>query len=159
MKFYLKLRDFFDIGKGSSFFGRKKTSGGMQVFGGVMYGLLMIMYVALNDTSIKVKIALIVLFLLAAGDMIFRGVHTLKMTKENPSYVDDIPEIDKDERGREMLHFAAYTSLLVSYFLGLIAGLVLVFLDLDQAGIAVLVFVCIQQMIFDIFRICEEKLN
>lgn len=159
MKFYLKLRDFFDIGEGSRFFGRKKASGGMQVFGGVMYGLLMIMCVALNDTSIKVKIALIVLFLFAAGDMILRGVHTLKMTKENPGYVDDIPEIDRDERGREMLRFAAYTSLLVSYFLGLIAGLVLVFLDLDQAGIAVLIFVCIQQMIFDIFRICEEKLN
>ncbi|MGN0638447.1 MAG: hypothetical protein ACI4J0_08745 [Huintestinicola sp.] len=159
MKFYLKIRDFFDIGKGSRFFGRKKASGGMQVFGGVMYGLLMIMCVALNDTSIKVKIALIVLFLLAAGDMILRGVHTLKMTKENPGYVDDIPDIDRDERGREMLRFAAYTSLLVSYFVGLIAGLVLVFLDLDQAGIAVMVFVCIQQMIFDIFRICEEKLN
>lgn len=159
MKFYLKLRDFFDIGKGSRFFGRKKASGAMQIFGGVMYGLLMVMAVALNDTSIKVKIALIVLFLLAAGDMILRGVHTLKMTKENPGYVDDIPEIDRDERGREMLHFAAYTSLLVSYFVGLIAGLVLVFLDLVQAGIAVMVFVCIQQMIFDIFRICEEKLN
>ncbi|MDD6990454.1 MAG: hypothetical protein PUI48_01350 [Oscillospiraceae bacterium] len=131
----------------------------MQIFGGVMYGLLMVMAVALNDTSINVKIALIVLFLLAAGDMILRGVHTLKMTKENPGYVDDIPEIDRDERGREMLRFAAYTSLLVSYFLGLIAGLVLVFLDLEQAGIAVMVFVCIQQMIFDIFRICEEKLN
>ena len=159
MKFYLKLRDFFDIGKGSRFFGRKKASGGIQVSGGVMYGLLMVMVVAVNDTSIKVKIALIVLFLLAAGDMILRGVHTLKMTKENPGYVDDIPEIDKDERGREMLHFAAYTSLLVSYFVGLIAGLVLMFLDLEQAGIAVMVFVCIQQMIFDIFRICEEKLN
>ena len=159
MKFYLKLRDFFDIGKGSRFFGRKKASGAMQIFGGVMYCLFMVMAVALNDTSIKVKIALIVLFLLAAGDMILRGVHTLKMTKENPGYVDDIPEIDRDERGREMLRFAAYTSLLVSYFLGLIAGLVLMFLDLVQAGIAVMVFVCIQQMIFDIFRICEEKLN
>ncbi|MDY3791018.1 MAG: hypothetical protein SOZ56_00920 [Oscillospiraceae bacterium] len=159
MKFYLKLRDFFDIGKGSRFFGRKKASGAMQIFGGVIYGLLMVMAVALNDTSIKVKIALIVLFLLAAGDMILRGGHTLKMTKENPGYVDDIPEIDRDERGREMLHFAAYTSLLVSYFVGLISGVVLMFLDLEQAGIAVMVFVCIQQMIFDIFCICEEKLN
>lgn len=159
MKIYLKLRDFFDIGKGSRFFGRKKASGGMQVFGGVMYCLLTIMVVALYDISIKGKIALTALILLAAGDMILRGVHTLKMTKENPGYVDDIPEIDKDERGREMLHFAAYTSLLVSYFLGLIAGLVLMFLDFGQAALAVMVFVCIQQMIFDIFRICEEKLN
>lgn len=159
MKIYLKLRDFFDIGKGSRFFGRKKASGGMQVFGGVMYCLIMIMVVALYDISIKGKIALTALILLAAGDMILRGVHTLKMTKENPGYVDDIREIDKDERGREMLHFAAYTSLLVSYFLGLIAGLVLMFLDFVQAALAVMVFVCIQQMIFDIFRICEEKLN
>lgn len=159
MKFYLKLRDFFDIGKGSSFFGRKKASGGMQIFSGIMYGFAMVMVFALNDTSIEIKALGIVLVLMIAGDFVLKGIHTLKMTKENPDYVDDISKIDKDERGRKMVHFAAYTSLLVSYFLGLIAGLVLMFLDLGQAGLAVLIFVCIQQLIFDIFRICEEKLN
>ena len=56
-----------------------------------------------------------------------------------------------------MVHSAAYITLLLTYFVGIIGGFVLIAIGSVNAGIALVLFSWIQQMLFDVFRMCEER--
>ena len=160
MKFYERIRDFFDLNAGSKYFGRKKQSGGVQLVSGIVIGILGVVYVAANDIdSLSFKLIMMFMYLMLAADFIIRGVHTMKMSEIDPDYVDDIPEMDRDERGLRISHSAAYTAQCVTYFIGLVAGIVLAVCRLPEISAAVLILICVQYFIYDIFRICEEKLS
>lgn len=145
---------------GSRFFGRQKQSGVVMIICGVCLGVMWISGV-LSDEHMGMlpKIMCTVFLLIATGTMIFEGVHVVKMTKENAGYVDDIPDMDKDERGRSIAHSAAYSAMCVTYLLGFAASLILIFCGMAEAGMAVLIVICTLICLFTLFRILEEKIS
>lgn len=159
MKFYNKLREHFNNISAGGFWIRKKYSGRSQIIFGIAFGIIAVPIILINGPKFQPVVMLLLLAasLISALEIIIRGVHTIKMTKLNPDYASEQTEIDADERGRAMVHSAAYITLLLTYFVGIIGGFVLIAIGSVNAGIALVLFSWIQQMLFDVFRMCEER--
>lgn len=151
MKLYIGLRNL--LGR---FFTRNKGSAVSYILGGVMWFIAMLLMILTNKNIGEIKIPLIIVCVFCAADMVLRGVQIKKMSADNPAYGEEFPEIDNDERGRQVNGSAAYMALALFYFLQLTASIFTFLFGMVDVTITLLILTMAQLLIFDICRFCEE---